>query len=272
VSQYKGDRVIKPFNQPGDAGVEMFTWNRGGGQSIQKFWMGNWNETLARLGLLQRDWDSITIRREKGGMFRLDAAQSGDDYTEIHEVTGTNLMQSKLFSLVLKQKFVTAGVPAATALTIISKIANEVRKYQNQQQTYAEMQAAVAATVSSYSGAATLASSLMDDLDRNGEQFLQVQYVYTHTVSVAERVFQANAASFQGVYDNVERVHSESQVFNYENIPAEFYLPQRVLDGAPAEWLKQPPRAVLTSGQRRELTVTYLFADEWSRLYYLDAA
>jgi hypothetical protein len=29
---------------------------------------------------------------------------------------------------------------------------------------------------------------------------------------------------------------------------------------------------VLTSGQRRELTVTYLFADEWSRLYYLDAA
>jgi hypothetical protein len=267
MSQYKGQVEIKPPNTPTNQGIDRWTWTRASGESWQKFWEGSWSQCLSRANLLKSNWDHITISRKAGNWFRLDASQGGDEYTEIHEVQGSSMTQSVLLSTVAKKRFVDSGVADADAFTMMSKIAAEVRKYQSNQQTYAEMAAAVA-TIGSNN---QTAFDFMDMLDRYGDQALQSQYIYTHTTVVSERMFEAAGANFELVYEGTNRIHTEDEVFAAENIPAEFRLPPRILDGAPAEWLKQAATARTTSGQRRELIVSYLFADEWDRFKYLEA-
>lgn len=260
MSLYKG-AVSIPTATQADQITELH-WTRGGGESLQKFIEGKWSKVYSDLQFAKADWDSAVITR-KGDWWRLELSQNGDTLTDIHEIQGSNLMQSKVYNTVLKAQFTALAMDESH----ISRIAAEVQKYKTGAQSYAEMASAVA-TIGNNNA---VAFDLMDDLDRNGDQFLQVQYCYRHSVIMSERFFNSNSETFWGIYDNVSRIFTEDALYDVEVIPEEFALPQRVLDGDPAEWLKQPPHANHTSGQRRELVNEYIFADEWSRLYYAEA-
>jgi hypothetical protein len=263
MSVYKGDPTITyPVGE-----VETLTWNRGSGEAWQFFEKGPFGYVYDRLYELRTEFDSIHIRRIQGAMFSIEAARGGDDYTEIYEVNGSTLTQAVLQNLVMRQQFLDAGVAEADYSAMVSKIAMEVSKYKALQQDYATMTGAV----STIGGNRQIAFDLMDRIDRYGDQSLQAQYALTHTTCVSERFFELNGLSFNAVYDNTLRIHTETQLRAAEAVPPDFKLPQSILDpNVSAEWLKQPVTCRFTNN-KRELTTTYLFADHWLRLDYKEA-
>lgn len=289
MSQYKGRAVINasrpkarialPFNWEN---IESWRWQRSGGPAIQEEFKGNFPDMFTIAGQLMPYFDALSIEKISGEFFKLTAAQSGEEITEIHEVQGMNFTQNKLYSLVLYNRLYALAAelngggglsPAALDFlvkSIMSNIAKEVQKYKSGEQDYDEMKTNVEALfASAATDAAAIGLEFMDDLDRNGDQFLQVQYTYRHTIVIAERIFVANSGTFAGAYNNTHQIFSEAQLIAREAIPSEFVLPPSVLNiNAPSEWLKQPTHSNLTTGQKRHLVTEYLSADRWSRLYY----
>lgn len=263
MSNRKGQSLIVPGPNPTE-----WRWQRGSGPARQVFYEGKFSELEdIAYNELMDDFDSIIIRPKSngvGGWYRMEAAQNGEDVTEDYEVDGSSLTQNTLTNLNVKARYLTAGYPEDSYASFFSKIAAEVRKLQSGQQTYDAMQTAVATIF-----ADPLGVEFADDLYRYGDQFLNAQYCFRHTITVADRVFQQNAGSFEGVFDSTNRIFTEAQLRDEENIPDDFRLPQSIIDNnVSAEWLKMPSRTRYGLGHARTITLEYLFADSWSRLKY----
>jgi hypothetical protein len=238
------------------------------GESEQIVHEGSYNylrNTLAPQ--LMNEFDSIAINQKVGEVYRLEAARATDEIAESHELTTSSLTQTLQSSLVLQRRFQDAGVPLDKIAVIISKVADAVRKFQAGTLSYAALQN----TIIEVSELRTpdveaLVRALADELDRTGEQFLNSQFTYHHRLSITERLF----ASYSGnTYENLMRIHTESQMRDAEEIPDGFELPQLSSgDNGPMEWLKVACTNRL-AGLRREISVCYLGADKWSRLRYL---
>ena len=257
MSQRKGWVQI-PLS--GDPAIQEINWTRSSGAAQSVFYEGSFEDMEARATELQEDYDSIRVSRVrgKGGWCRVDAAQAGDAITEIHEVHGSSLTQDKIFNSIQKKLFTDGGEDATT----MAKIAVEVRKALSGGQTYSDMTGAVADIWNN-----SVAFDFADELFQYGEQFLNLQYSYEHTIVVAERIFAQTPSIIPGyanLFKYVNQIHTETQLRTAESIPASFALPPKVVDNsATAEWLKQAPTSSLTVGQKREIKVMYLFADKW---------
>lgn len=256
MSYRKGDYVI-PFSL--DPPITEWQWRRGSGAASQIWMEGSFIELYNQTGALSENFDSIDIRQKSGTWYRLEAAQASDQVTIIHEVSGTNLMQSKLINPIIR---------ANLSAEIISRIATEVDNYKRAGDSSSTAYTDFLATISTISGGSTYAGDLAVDLVHDDTQFLNVQYAYRHTLIVAARTYDANPGLFAYTYANVNRIFYESGMRSAEGIPNNFSLPRRISDGAAAEWLKQAPHSQLTYGQKRVLVDEYLFADTWSRSYY----
>jgi hypothetical protein len=211
-------------------------------------------------------------------MYRLEAAQTGDEITEIYDVHGANLSQSVLINLVLKSQFEAAGNPPGSAVdfeTIAAEIDRVVSAYKaDGSQTKAEMAAAIAAlpSVLALSDAGDqLAQDLADHLIRHGDQFLQAQYSLVHTLILPERYY-IGGGDFSYVFSNTHRVFTESQLRDAEDIPGDFSLPKSIINNnVSAEWLKQPAHSSMTLYQKRQIVTEYLSADTWVPFLYATA-
>jgi hypothetical protein len=271
MSVYKGNTSIDTDLKP----VVRMQWRRGGGPAYEITMQGSLDRMEYEAGQLVDQFDAIDIVQVQGDWFELRAAQQGDDVSEEHEVDGSNFTQSTLINLLVKQQFlaVSASITDAQYNRIVSTILDEVNKKKAGSQTYVQMQTAINNMLAELSLASVseLALELADDIDRHGDQFMQAQYVYRHSIVVAERVFKANGGSYAGIYNNTHRIFTEDQLRSAELIPLEFALPPKVLDNAQtAEWLKLPSRARIDR-LKRTLITEYAFADEWSRKRYAEA-
>lgn len=265
MSKFKGAPVIDAITANP---VVRWEWRRNLGISKQIVRKGSFNQMVARAGIEMPNYDAITISQiGEGGMFKMELAQNGDEMTEVHEVSGTSLMQNKIFNLVLKQRFLESGITEENHPNIVSQIADEVLKKKAGNQTYDQMASAVA----TIGGNNAVAFELMDDLDRNGDQVPTEQATYRHTIVLAERIFQENSEFFGGMFGNRQRIFTESQLRDVESIPDDFELPPSIVaPSAPSEWLKMPTVSTLNLFQKRTITTEYLSGDEISRLYYLE--
>lgn len=253
------------------APISEWRWTRQSGTTRSLWREGPFNSLLAQTEGLKLQYDSIVISRKIGNWFRLEAAQADDNISELFEVIGSNLMQSKIFGLVLRARFRTAGFAGSEdeLSEKISSIAASVNNYKTGQGvTYASMVSEVTALFPA-GDQLTIALRLMDDLDRNGDSFLTAQYAFRHTISLSERAFLENGSSlFSGLYDATDMVFTEDELRAVEFVPNEFIMPKKVIDNSqPQVWLKQPSHAVFTNN-RRTVVLDYLGADEWSDLHY----
>lgn len=270
MSQVKGDRSINGSTPPP---IDVVRWKRGDGDAQQVWAKGSWAFVTQRLQQWKIEFDAITISRDRGEgtFFKIEAAQGGDDVTEIFEITGSNLTQSVLLSLVMRKKFIDVGILPANYVKTVSDIVREVNKFKGDGQSYADMRTNVSG-IMSLATSPDIGFELQEYLCKAGDAFLNGQYAFHHTTSVSERIFNLNNGSFANAYDNAFRIHSAAQVYNFEGVPPEFVLPPQILDNSqPAEWLKLMPNCNLTTGGKRSLVNQYLFADEWSRLVYATA-
>ena len=263
MSKKKGQDFIKPY-----AYLPLeWRWTRGSGPAKQFFYEGSFSRCETQAYALMDEYDSIIIRPKNNGVgewYRLEAAQNGEDVTEDYEVDGSSLTQNTLTNLNIKARYLDLGYPEESFASVFSKIAAEVKKVQQNQQTYDAMLAAVATIFDD-----PLGVEFADDLYRYGDQFLNAQYCFRHTITVADRVFFANAGSFEGIFDKTNRIFTEAQLRDEENIPEDFTLPPQIRDNTqPAEWLKMPSRTRYGLGHARTIVIEYLFADSWSRLKY----
>jgi len=258
MSHRKGNYVI-PFNL--DPPVTEWQWRRGSGAASQIWMEGSFIDLYNQTGALQQNFDSIDIRQKSGTWYRLEAAQASDQVTVIHEVSGTNLLQSKLINPVIRAHL-TSG-----EITRISAVVNKFKRSEGSSSDYTTLLEDVAAI-----SATVYAGDLAVDLAHDDTQFLNVQYAYRHTQIIAARTYDANPGLFSNAYVNVNRIFSESGLRTAESIPNNFGLPPKVVDNvSPAQWLKQAPHSHLTYGQKRVLINEYLWADTWSTTYYLAA-
>lgn len=262
MSSYKGNSLITPVGGPSE-----WRWQRGSGPARQVFYEGPFDvlEGIA-YDTLMDEFDSIIIRPKNGvgEWYRMEAAQNGEDVAEDYEVDGSSLTQNTLTNLNIKARYLALNYPEASFASVFSKIADEVRKKQSGQQTYDEMRTAVGTIFDD-----PLGYEFMDDLDRYGDQFLNSQYCFRRTITVADRVFINNNAFFADTFDNTNRIFTEAQLRATENVPNEFWLPKSIVDNSvSAEWLKMPSRTRYTIGHQRTIVREYLFADSWSRLKY----
>lgn len=246
--------------------VTEWKWTRGSGEAQQIFLRGSYsNLRFNHAPGIAEIYDSIVIRHVSGEMYELIAAQSGDDISEIHDVDASNLTQNTLVNLRVKKQFTEAGVLEEEYVPIVVKIQGEVNKFRNGSQSYSAMTGAV----STIAGGRQCGFDLMDNLAKWGDQFLNAQYCYRHTIRIAERIFVGSNGLFGDIYANTHKIFTEEQLRSAENIPTGFALPQKVIDNSqPAQWLKQPSRNRYVVGQCREVVLEYLFADEWDEFKY----
>ena len=269
MSVFKGWKQIP---KPGViAPITHLTWTRAGGEARQVWYKGTFDYCYAKLQANKADFDSASISQEgQGTMYKLELAQAGDDITEVHDVGGSDLMQAKIANLYLQQQIIadaSADAPPVTVdsinvlLAAIAQVVNDFKS--NGNKTTAELETAIQLLTTS-----PKAIDLAYELLLLGDNFLQSQYTYVHTITVAERIYEAGEYDEGPIYADVGKIFTEQQMINAEDIPENFGLPPKVLDGEPAEWLKRAPHSVLTTGQKRMFTIPYLFADSWSRLDY----
>lgn len=269
MSVYKGNTTIDIANRP----IVRFSWRRGGGPANEIVMQGSFDRMYEQALELSSDFDAIDIVQVKGEWFELRAAQQGDDVAEDHDVDGSNFTQSTVMNLLVKSRFTALGVTDEQYNKIASTVNDEVNKKKAGNQTYDQMQTAINTVLAemTLAAASEVSLALADDIDQNGEQFFQAQYVYRHTQTVAERIFRQNKGTYVGVYANTHRIFTEDQLRTAERIPVELSLPQKVIDGTPAEWLKNPTRARIDR-LKRTLITEYLFADKFSRVRYAPLA
>ena len=275
VTAYKGRPTI-PYKSPPP--VTRWSWRRGSGESQQVFIKGSWAHVRAEAEKMKVTYDVLEINPISGGMFQLDAAQTGDVYDETHDTDSVNKSVDKLSSLVMRAQFIALGATTAKYPEFVSRIADKVQAKKTGEQTYSQIETGVRDMVlelfPSLGTPVPLqdkAVELLRDLDQDGPFFLGAEFVYRRTISVAERVFIANNGSFAGVYTNTHRVFSESDLRTTEEIPDDFWLPRSLSTDAPAQWLKLPPKCRMTVGHRREVVKEYLSADSWPSLYFPNA-
>lgn len=252
------------------APVSLWKWQRGAGASKSLWREGAYANLMAQVPTLQESYDSITITRKIGAWFRLEAAQADDNLTEVFEVLGSHLSQSKLFNLRLREQFIAAGLTSPSES--ISKVAAAVQRYKSEGTgSAADYQRMVATVTAEFAAGAQLDLALrfMDDLDQNGDTTVVSQYSFQRSISMSERAYLENGSTlFSGIYRYTDQIFTEAELRFEEAIPDEFPLPPSVLNNnAPALWLKQPTKCTQTNN-RRTVTTEYLFADEWSTLYF----
>lgn len=274
MSLFKG---VPHFGQTAKAPVMRWQWNRASGSAEQIFVSGSYNylrNTVAPA--LVDDYDSIVIDQESGDLYKLIAAQTGEETTEIFDIHGSNLSQSVLINLTMKERFLDLGVPENKYATLVSQINDEVAKKKSGGQNYAQMEAAILtlieAIVDLTQPLIDLAGELMDRIDRHGDQFLQAQYSFQHTLILPERIY-AGGGDYAYVFANTHRIFTEPQMRDAESVPELFAIPKSILDNeVSAEWLKQPSHSSMTLFQKRHIVTEYLGADSWDRLTYKVAA
>lgn len=269
--------------------ITQWKWNRGGGPALSIFAEGSFPDMYAAASRLTGNYDSISISRKQGDWFHLEAAQNGDTITEIHEVHGTSLSQSIMTNPVLKSQLISSTAGTASPIVddstdigsstlgfsvVVAKIRAAVNKFLTDQD-YNTMKKSVETACGGASPAPLVARQIMDRMCRGIDYFYNVQYTYTHTIIVAERVFIANNGTFEGAYDDVLKVFTEGQLRRSwndggESIPDEFRLP-KTINGVDGEFLKLSASINLTSGQKRTIVSNYQFADYIDRLMYLEA-
>lgn len=273
-TMFKGWRVIPP-----DADFpEAFRWTRTSGPALSIACKGPFNEMYNLGQTLTEDFDSIEIVREgEGTMYRLTAAQNGDEIQEVHEVSGSHFTQPVRSNLRIRNNFTSYGVlevdqVIASTLTHVTNVQNGKTKYDKAILLIDDVlsETGVMAVGGNTSAAGQLIRELFDHYLTYGDNFLQVQYTYRHTLIFAERIFKNYDTD--AIYENVEKIHTETQLRNAEQIPTNFYLPKQVTDNTKtAQWLKQAPSVALTYGQKRSLAIDYLFADEISTMLYANS-
>ena len=174
----------------------------------------------------------------------------------------------------MKPQFIAVGIVDGNTPTtyagIVSRIADEVAKKKSGQQSYAEMRTNVSGIMSIVT-VPDIGFTLMDHLDRNGDQYLAEQYVFRHTVIAPDRYM----GNLSYIFNNTHRVFTESGMRDAEFMDTyapDFPLPPSTLNNSqPGLWLKQPVTFATTAGQRRQGVYEYLFADDWSALLYANA-
>lgn len=271
MSQRKGDASI-----PAGAPIE-WKWTRGQGPALQIFQEDSYANLLlaATTSPIKDDFDAITIRQKNGTWYRMEASQSGDGLVHVHECKGSHLMQSKLYNLVLKKQAV-AIYPGLTDIQwaqIVNATGAEGAKLKAGTEDDNAMVTAIGVAIATALGEAApagmvlLCSKVARDINAQGEQCYQSQFTYTHKITLPDRTFGSTPVA--GLFDNINRTFTESELRTAEDIPLLFPLPQSVSNpAAPSVWLKGATQISLTSQQRRELVTEYLAADVWSDLYY----
>lgn len=270
MSVAKGNTQI-PYT--GLAPVDGYSWSRTAGPAVKIWYKGTYAAMMAKVPTLQVDFDTIDITRinGQGEFWRLDAAQVGDTIQHIYEVNGSDLTQPRSQNLKLLKTFTDAGLTGKE----ISTVANCVEGWRSgifgtdYKQLESKIFDALFAAGADPSFISTTAMDFADDLIRGGDNFLQSQFTFKHSIVCAERIWAANAGDFANVFEDTGKIHEETDMRTAEAIPASFILPKSISQPTqPAVWLKRPPRVELTYNQKRTLTVEYLCADQWSSLYY----
>lgn len=281
-SHFKGQRQIPKATQADP--VILWQWTRGSGAKTQSFREGSYAGLRARFKNPDKTiWDSITLKPNGSGpngqsdWWRADMAQADDQINDTQEVVGSNLTQSKLLNQVLINQFIALGVPVDDfdgnptlgVGSVISQISSLVNKFKADAQTYtfASLQGDVALLVPTL--ARNLAWRFMNDLNQNGDTCLQSQYCFRRTLTMSQRAFDDGGQTlFAGIFDDTDVVFTETMLRAVESIPDFFELPPKVINNSQdAFWLKQPTHSRFDNN-KREITLEYLFADEWSDLYY----
>lgn len=272
MSQIKG---ASHYGQTTKAPFSEWRWTRNQGESESVFEVGTADYLRnVRAPELMLDYDSITIRPDNGGgdMFRLDAARTGQEWQDLHEVQGSNLTQSVLINRVMKAKFLAAGIPEGKYIQLVSDIAQKVAQRRGTEQAYTQMYDQVIqlydAVVNGEINQAGIdvCGLLLNHLDLNTDHYLAEQYVYRHSWVIPDRSYDGDLGY---IYNNTHRVFTESQLRSDENIPGFYSLPASTINNNGALWLKQPVSDCLDGvSLRRSITIEFLAADDWSALLY----
>jgi hypothetical protein len=268
---YKGSFKI-PLD--GNPPIESFRWTRTGGPSIVKVFKGQFDDLLTLGESLTDDFDQIGIDRTGNDFAVLTASQNGDETSEIHERIPGQQSISLLTSPVLIGQFYALGATledsVKDALVIIKE---ETSKVKDTTSKDAAIVAGVAAAVSlagcaDTAGALTaLVRKIINRLRLGNEFYLVPCYHYKHTYQYPDRSWMTGYPA--GLDEGVGKIFTEAQMRTAESIPVTFPLPYQIsAPASPAFWLKEGPGATLTIGQRRQVSVTYIFADVWSDLTY----
>lgn len=102
------------------------------------------------------------------------------------------------------------------------------------------------------------ARELLDELLLGADSYVEFQYVYVHTFNFGP------LADLVSDYSNVGRIFTSAQVEEAENTPAVHVLPA-------GEWIKIPPERTDSLGSNTSIKYEYWWAEEYSRLRYLEA-
>lgn len=256
------------WGQTVKAPVMSWTWDRNTGETEQFFRCGSYaylKDTVAPD--LMDDYDTITIDQVGGDVYKLVAARTGENQQHIHEVRGSNLTQQLISNLKLKAAYLAiAGKLEANYVKDFVAVTQEADKVKRGEQTVAAMRTAIDAIPFTEQ----LADDYADELLKFGDEFLNAQYCYTHTIVLPDRSYNGDLGF---IYNNTHRIFTESALRSAEDIPSYFALPKAIVNGGEAEWLKQPTTDSLNSTTgRRTIVLEYLFADVWSPVKYDPAA
>ena len=263
-SAFKGWNLIP---KAGAAPVDAFRWSRTGGPQIAVTYQGTY-DTLLNIGAdLSATFDEIEISRKggKGAFFIMTARQNGEEIIETHERIPSQENVSLLLSPVLIDKFAQLG--GATddqikqALAVIKANVNKI----TDQTTYDQALTAGidACTLIGLPGADALVAQVIKRLQLGTEFYRVPTYTYRHTYTMADRLFSADLIGSLDL--DVGKVFTTEQLYIAENVPGDFPLPS-------GEWLKDGPSAQLQVGQKRQVAVTYTWAELWDRLTYEEAS
>lgn len=266
-----GGRVI-PANP---ARPDSFRWTRTGGGTVAQSYTGPYADLFVLGQSLSLEFDSVDIQRQgEGDIYKLTAAQNAPEVQETHEVVGVHMTQAKMYNKVVQSKLTAKGI--ADPKRILCDLLRICNKLKADQVKYAAAITEIEKVLEDYlsvdpgsvgSDLLALCVNIFKDVTLNGDQFLQVNFSYRHTFIYAERIFVDYDLS--PAYADVQKFFTEDQLRTAESVPASFKFPKQVQDNTKtAFWLKQAPHVSLTYGQKRQVVVEYLFADEWSDLYY----
>lgn len=255
MSVYKGNAVLSPTAK---APVMSVRWTRANGLSERVRHEGSFNFLRYQiLPQLAPFYDSIEINHDHGDWYVLEAATVGDEIIERYEIAGSNLSQSVLVNPTFRKRFLAKGYQESLYAKIVSDIATEVDKKKRGDQTYQGMKDAIDTFFDD-----VLGDDFADAMLKTGDQFLQAQYVFSHSLSMAARVYEFGGNPYPNMFEKTDWIFTLAQMRNAESVPGNFTIPNV------AEWLKQAVSSSRIEGQRWELSVAYLGADKWERAYY----
>lgn len=258
----KGWRVI-PID--GAAPVDSFRWTRSNGPQISIKHQGSFSQLYEIGAQLSDQFDEIEIFRERGvgDWFNLIARQNADEIVETHERISSETNYSILTSPVLFDRFAQyGGATDAQIEQALSVIKAKTETITDQASYDAALTAGIdACTLIGLTGADALVAEVIKRLQLGNQFYLVPIYTYRHTYTMADRLFDGSL--IPNLDENVGKIFTTAQLYTAESIPPDFPLPT-------GEWLKNGPSAALQVGQKRQVSVSYIFADTWSRLTYAE--